>query len=125
MSRRLNLLNIWLIAGVGLSVVWSLVLSILLSQLPLVGKLELRIQDTLLRLYKPSVLPKEILLVTIDRPIARPEHNFYAELVQGLIDKGAKVVVLNLPNSIRRPLDSRLENSLKELIPQNFQTKSS
>lgn len=116
MSRRLNLLNIWLIAGVGLSVVWSLVLSTLLSQLPLVGKLELRIQDTLLRLYKPSVLPKEILLVTIDRPIARPEHNFYADLVQGLIDKGAKVVVLNLPNSIRRPLDSRLENSLKQAI---------
>ncbi|MDV2994134.1 MAG: hypothetical protein N4J56_003788 [Chroococcidiopsis sp. SAG 2025] len=116
MSRRWKILNIWLLSGVGLSAVWSLVLSAVLSQLPLVGQLELRIQDNLIRLHKPSILPKEILLVTIDRPIARPEHNFYAELIRGLIDKGAKVVVLNLPNSIRRPLDSRLENSLKQAI---------
>jgi len=116
MSRRWKILNIWLLAGMSLSVVWSLVLSVAFSRLPLVGKLELRIQDNLTRLHKRSVLPKEILLVTIDRSIPRPEHNFYAELVRGLIAKGAKVVVLNFPNSIRRPLDSRLENSLKQAI---------
>ncbi|MHC5730647.1 MAG: CHASE2 domain-containing protein, partial [Nostoc sp.] len=102
--------------GICLGVVCSFLLNAVFSKLPIVEKLELGIQDSLTRLHKPSALPSEILLVTIDRPIHKPEHKFYANLVTRLMDEEAKVVVLNLPNSLRRPLDSSLENSFKDLI---------
>lgn len=116
MAKILKALNTWQMAGVGLSVTWSLLLGAVFSRLPIVQKLELGIQDSLTRLYKPDDLPKEILIVTVDSAIAKPEHNFYANLVERLITQKAKVVVINLPHSLRRPLDSSLENPLKELI---------
>lgn len=116
MEKRLRAINTWQMTGIGLGVVWSFLFNAVFSKLPIVEKLELEIQDSLTRLHKPSALPSEILLVRIDRPIHKPEHKFYANLVKRLIDEGAKVVVLNLPNSLRRPLDSSLENSFKELI---------
>lgn len=116
MGRILKALKTWGMAGISLGVAWSLLLGTVFSRLSIVQKLELGIQDNLTRLHKPSVLPKEILLVTIDQPIAQQQHNFYADLVKRLIAEGAKVVVLNLPHSLRRPLDSSLENPLKELV---------
>ncbi len=101
-----------------MGVAWSLLLSTLVSQLPIVQKLELGIQDGLTRLYKPSTPPNEILLVTIDKLSLNPNAPYYADLVKRLIAQGAKVVVINLPHSLRRPLDSSLENSLKKLIEQ-------
>lgn len=102
--------------GIGLGVTWSLLLNVVFSKLPIVQKLELEIQDSLTRLYKTNDLPKEILIVTVDSAIAKPEHKFYADLVERLISQKAKVVVINLPYSLRRPLDSSLENLLKKLI---------
>ncbi len=116
MAKILKALNTWQIAGIGLGVTWSLLLSAIFSKLPTVQKLELGIQDSLTWLYKPDDLPNEILIVTVDSEIAKPEHNFYADLVNRLITQKAKVVVINLPHSLRRPLDSSLENLLKELI---------
>ncbi|MCC5641662.1 CHASE2 domain-containing protein [Nostoc sp. CHAB 5824] len=116
MERRLRAINTWQMTGIGLGVVWSFLFNAVFSKLPIVEKLELGIQDSLTRLHKPSALPSEIFLVTIDPPIHKPEHKFYANLVKQLMDEGAKVVVLNLPNSLRRPLDSSLENSFKDLI---------
>lgn len=116
MGKRLKLHNTWQMTGISLAVVWSLLLGKLFSQLPIVQELELLIQDSLTQLNKPDSLPDEILLVTIDQPIAKPEHSLYTGLVKRLIAQGAKVVVINLPHSLRRPLDSYLENPLKELI---------
>lgn len=116
MAKILNALKTWQMAGVSLGVAWSLILGTVFSKLPVVQKLELGIQDTLTRLYKPDDLPNQILIVTVDSVIAKPEHNFYADLVNRLIIQEAKVVVINLPNSLRRPLDSSLENLLKGLI---------
>lgn len=109
-------LNTWQVAGIGLGLVWSLLYNALLGKVPIVQRLELGVQDSLIRLHKPSTPPSEILLVAIDQPITRPIHTFYPDLVNRLIAKGAKVVVLNLPNSLRRPLDSNLEDPIKEIV---------
>lgn len=116
MAKILKALNTWQMAGVGLGVTWSLLLGAVFSRLPIVQKLELGIQDSLTWLSKADDLPDEILIVTVDSAVAKPEHNFYADLVKRLITQKAKVVVINLPHSLRRPLDSSLENLLKELI---------
>lgn len=116
MAKILKALNSWQMVGVGLGVTWSLLLGTVFSKIPIVQKLELGIQDSLTKLYKPGDLPKEILIVTVNSAIAKPEHNFYADLVNRLITQKAKVVVINLPYSLRRPLDSNLENPFKKLI---------
>lgn len=100
----------------GLGLVWSLLLGAICSRVPVVQKLELLIQDSLTRLHQVDAPPQEILLVTIDRAIAKPEHAFYTDLVDRLIAAKAKVVAINLPYSLRRPLDSSLENPFKKLI---------
>ena len=100
----------------GLGLVWSLLLGTICSRVPVVQKLELLIQDSLTPLHQVEAPPQEILLVTIDRAIAKPEHAFYTDLVARLIAAKAKVVAINLPYSLRRPLDSSLENPFKKLI---------
>ncbi len=109
----------WQVAGIGLGLVGSLLYSTLLGNLPIVQRLELAVQDNLIRLHKPTVPPNEILLVAVDQSSARHKHTFYADLVNRLIAKGAKVVVLNLPTSLRRPLDSNLEAPIKDLVKKN------
>lgn len=109
-------LNTWQVAGISLGLVWSLLYNALLGKVPIVQRLELGVQDSLIRLHKPSTPPSEILLVEIDESITKPKHTFYVDLVNRLITGGAKVVVLNLPNSLRRPLDSSLEDPIKEIV---------
>lgn len=111
-----KVLKTWQIASIGLGVTWSLILGAVFSRLPVVQKLELRIQDSLIRLYNVNSLPSEILIVTVDSTVSEPEHNFYADLIKRLITEKAKVVIVNLPHSLRRPLDSNLEDSLKQVI---------
>jgi signal transduction histidine kinase len=116
MAKRLKILHSRQIAGMGLGLVWSLLLGTICSRVPVVQKLELLIQDSLTRLHQVDAPPQEILLVTIDRAIAKPEHAFYTDLVARLIAAKAKVIAINLPYSLRRPLDSSLENPFKKLI---------
>ena len=116
MAKRLKILHSRQIAGMSLGLVWSLLLGTICSRVPVVQKLELLIQDSLTRLHQVDAPPQEILLVTIDRAIAKPEHAFYTDLVARLIAAKAKVVAINLPYSLRRPLDSSLENPFKKLI---------
>lgn len=111
-----RLLKTWQITSISLGVTWSLILGAVFSKLPVVQKLELRIQDSLTRLYNVNSLSKEILLVKVNSAISEPKHNFYADLIKRLIAEKAKVVIINLPHSLRRPLDSNLEDSLKEVI---------
>ena len=116
MAKRLKILHSRQIAGMSLGLVWSLLLGTICNRVPVVQKLELLIQDSLTRLHQVEAPPQEILLVTIDRAIAKPEHAFYTDLVDRLIAAKAKVVAINLPYSLRRPLDSSLENPFKKLI---------
>jgi CHASE2 domain-containing sensor protein len=116
MAKRLKLLHSRQIAGMSLGLVWGLLLGTICNRVPVVQKLELLIQDSLTRLHQVDAPPQEILLVTIDRAIAKPEHAFYTDLVARLIAAKAKVVIINLPYSLRRPLDSSLENPFKKLI---------
>ncbi|MEH1926064.1 MAG: CHASE2 domain-containing protein [Nostoc sp.] len=90
--------------GIGCSVFYNFIF----SQIPLVQKLELQLQDTLLRLHHPKSPPKEIILVKIQRKdLANQKLSlgrvFYADLVNHLLEAGASVVVLNLRNDWREP----------------------
>jgi signal transduction histidine kinase len=92
---------LWL--GIGLSLLWS----ILLSELPLIQQLDLSEHDRLSRLSSPRTPPPEIVLVTISQPDLKTwglanEPIIYSNLVNRLLDAGAAVVVLNLlPNWVQ------------------------
>ncbi|MEH2182477.1 CHASE2 domain-containing protein [Nostoc sp.] len=90
--------------GIGCGVFYNFIF----SQIPLVQKLELQLQDTLLRLHHPKSPPQEIILVKIQRKdLANQKLSigrvFYADLVEHLLEAGASVVVLNLRNDWREP----------------------
>jgi len=91
----------WLFLAIRLGVGWSLVSSVFLSHFPLLKKLELSIQDELISFRSPKIIPQEILLIKIkERDLSRrgiiQELDFYADLVNKLIEHQASVVVLNL-----------------------------
>ncbi|NJO96354.1 MAG: CHASE2 domain-containing protein [Pleurocapsa sp. CRU_1_2] len=108
---------LWL--GIG----WSLLWSLLLSELPLIQQLDLSQHDRSLRLNSPHTPPSEIVLVTItdtdlktwelaNKPI------IYSKLVDRLLDADAAVVVLNLlPNWVQTSDHSN--NPIKNLIRQH------
>ena len=114
--------------GICLITVWSLFYCAVSSNLPISNKMELDIQDSLIRLHKPGRLPEEILLVKIKQPaiLGYNFHNlyklniFYANLVKTLINSGAKLVVINLPDQMSQYIDldtaPQLEHPFQELI---------
>ncbi|MHC5825356.1 MAG: hypothetical protein ACYT04_58280, partial [Nostoc sp.] len=57
----------WQIKFLSLGIGCSVFYNFIFSQIPLVQKLELQLQDTLLRLHHPKSPPKEIILVKIQR----------------------------------------------------------
>ena len=114
--------------GISLVTAWSVFYCAVSSNLPILKKMELEIQDNLIRLHKPGLMPKEILLLKIEQP-AIPGHNshnlyklnlFYAILVKSLINSDAKLVVINLPIQMSQYIDidtdTQLEHPFKELI---------
>lgn len=114
--------------GIGLVTAWSFFYCAVSSNLPMLNKMELDIQDRLIRLHKPGLMPKDILLVKIEQPaiLGYNFHNlyklntFYAILVKSLINSGAKVVVINLPAQMSQYIeldtDPQLEHPFQELI---------
>ncbi|WP_375496109.1 CHASE2 domain-containing protein [uncultured Nostoc sp.] len=114
--------------GIALVTAWSLFYCAVSSNLPMLNKMEMDIQDSLIRLHKPGLLPKEILLLKIKQPaiLGHNFHNlyklniFYANLVKSLINSDAKLVVINLPDQMNQYIDvdtdAQLENSLRDLI---------
>ncbi|MEH2229991.1 MAG: CHASE2 domain-containing protein [Nostoc sp.] len=98
----------WQIRFLSLGIGCGVFYNFIFSQIPLVQKLELQLQDTLLRLHHPKSPPKEIILVKIQRKdLANQKLSigrvFYADLVEHLLEAGASVVVLNLRNDWREP----------------------
>ena len=110
----------WQKIAFGLGIGWSLVWSIIFSDIPLIQKLELNIQDRLICLTHPHTPPPEILLVKITEKDLRQwglqkEPVFYAKLVNQLIEEGASVVILNLlPNWVQT--SDHANNPIKELV---------
>ncbi|MBW4686468.1 MAG: CHASE2 domain-containing protein [Komarekiella atlantica HA4396-MV6] len=98
----------WQIKFLSLGIGCGVFYNFIFCQIPLVQKLELQLQDTLLRLHHPKSPPKEIILVKIQRKdLANQKLSlgrvFYADLVKHLLEAGASVVVLNLRNDWREP----------------------
>ncbi|MBD6619094.1 CHASE2 domain-containing protein [Komarekiella sp. 'clone 1'] len=98
----------WQIKFLSLGIGCGVFYNFIFSQIPLVQKLELQLQDTLLRLHYPKSPPKEIILVKIQRKDLANQmlslgRVFYADLVKHLLEAGASVVVLNLRNDWREP----------------------
>ncbi len=119
--------------GISCSVFYNFIF----SQIPVVQKLELQLQDTLLRLNQPKTPPPEIILVKIQpQDLANQKLSlgrlFYADLVEHLLKAGASVVVLNLHNdweespdfeysvkiteSINKPLKNLVQNHNKQIV---------
>ncbi|GAC1493398.1 MAG: hypothetical protein NVS2B14_06530 [Chamaesiphon sp.] len=124
----MKMLRVRQIIGVGVVSAWSLIYCAIASSLPTIQKLELDIQDSLIRLHKPSSPPNEILLLKINQSEISGYnlHNlyklniFYMTLVKSLIENGARVVVLNLPEQMKQYVDTdtylHLKHPLKESI---------
>ena len=98
----------WQIRFLSLGIGCGVFYNFIFSQIPLVQKLELQLQDTLLRLHHPKSPPQEIILVKIQRKDLADQklslgRVFYADLVKHLLEAGASVVVLNLRNDWREP----------------------
>ncbi len=110
----------WQRTALWLGIGWSLLWSLLLSELPLIQQLDLSQHDRALRLNSPHTPPPEIVLVTItdtdletwelaNKPI------IYSKLVDRLLDADAAVVVLNLlPNWVQT--SDHPNNPIKTLI---------
>ncbi len=114
--------------AMGIAIAWSLIYCAIAGNLPSIQKAELDVQDSLIRLHKPGLPPEQILLLKVDASerSGYDLHNlsklnlFYATLVKSLIDQGAKVVVLNLPEQMKQYVntDTRFTQPLKDEIRQ-------
>ena len=110
----------WQRTALWLGIGWSLLWSLLLSELPLIQQLDLSQNDRALRLNSSHTLPSEIVLVKItdadlktwelaDKPI------IYSNLIDRLLDANAAVVVVNLlPNWVQT--SDHPNNPIKTLV---------
>ena len=97
----------WQRTALWLGIGWSLLWSVLLSELPLIQQLDLNYLDRAIRLTHPHTPPPEIVLVKIAQADLNTwglanEPIIYRNLANRLLDAGAAVVVLNLlPNWVQ------------------------
>jgi CHASE2 domain-containing sensor protein len=109
---------LWL--GIGWSILWSIVL----SELPLIQQLDLSQHDRLIRLNHPRTPPPEIVLVNITQANLKSwelanEPIIYSNLVDRLLDADAAVVVLNLlPNWVQT--SDHTDNPIKTLVQRHI-----
>lgn len=115
--------NAWLRTALVLGIGWSLLWSLVLSELHHTQKLDLSIQDGLIRLMASNRPPPEILLVPISETELKAwglaqQPQIYARLVNRLIKAEAAVVVINLlPNWVQT--SDHPNNPIKALIQQH------
>ena len=97
----------WQRTALWLGIGWSLLWSLLLSELPLIHQLDLNYLDRAIRLTHPHAPPPEIILVKIAQTDLKTwglanEPMIYSNLANRILDAGAAVVVLNLlPNWVQ------------------------
>jgi signal transduction histidine kinase len=116
-SQFIQDVALWL--GIGFSLLWSTIF----SHIYLVQKLELKTQDILMGIIPPPAVPPEILLVLIHQQDLKKkewleEPNFYAYLVNRLLEEGAAIVILNLRSNWLQTADHP-DNPIKELVRNN------
>ena len=116
------------ILGIASGLLLSLIYSAVAGSLPIFQKLELDVQDSLIRLHKPGPAPQNIVVIKIEQSALSVYdlHNlyklniFYAALVKSLIANKASVIVLNLPEQMKQYIDTgtdaRTKRPLQELI---------
>lgn len=113
----------WQRTALWLGIGWSLLWSVLLSELPLIQQLDLSQYDRALRLNSAHTPPPEIVLVTITDTDLETwglanEPIIYSNLVDRLLDADAAVVVLNLlPDWVQT--SDHPNNPIKNLIRQH------
>jgi CHASE2 domain-containing sensor protein len=119
----MNLRKTWQRTALWLGIGWSLLWSLLLSELPLIQQLDLSQYDRALRLNSSHTPPSEIVLVTITDADLKTwelanEPIVYSNLIDRLLDADAAVVVLNLlPNWVQT--SDHPNNPIKTLV-QNY-----
>jgi len=89
--------NTWQKAAIGLGIGCSFVYGLLLSNVPVVRKIEDRVNDSLILLRK-SQKKDEIVLVNLVEKQALLKPSFYADFSERLLKEEAAVVVLNFPH---------------------------
>jgi signal transduction histidine kinase len=113
-------LRSWIRPSLWLGLSWSLLWSLLLSNLSPIQSLDLQQQDALTRLRRHRTPPNNIALVTFSAAEIQAwrltqDPTAYATLVQRLLDAGAQGVILNLlPHWI--PTSDHPDNPIKSLI---------
>ncbi|MFB2980199.1 CHASE2 domain-containing protein [Microseira sp. BLCC-F43] len=128
----------WQATGLWLGIGWSILWSVVLSELPLIQQLDLAQRDRLIRLNHSRTPPPEIVLVTITAADLKTwglanEPIIYSNLVNRLLDAGAAVVVLNLlpnwlqtsdhPNNPIKTLVQRHSDRIVLVLPTSSATK--
>ncbi len=95
----------WQFLAGCLGIFWSLLYYFLSLAIPLTERLELEIQNSLMKKLSPTDVPRDIILVTIERKRKAKEieiiqPDLYLDLFDGLINIGkASVVILHFPNN--------------------------
>ncbi|MDJ0675035.1 MAG: CHASE2 domain-containing protein [Calothrix sp. MO_167.B42] len=90
--------NTWQKAAICLGVGCSFVYGLLLSNIPVVRKIEDHVNDSLILLRKSQQKTDEIVLVDLVEQQALLKPSFYADLSERLLTEKAAVVVLNFPH---------------------------
>lgn len=113
----------WQRTALWLGIGWSLLWSVLLSELPVIQQLDLWQYDRLIPLTHPRTPPPEIVLVTINQANLKTrglanQPTIYSNLVNRLLNAGAAVVMLNLlPHWVQT--SDRPNNPIATLIQHN------
>jgi len=110
----------WQITALWLGIGWSLLWSVLLSELPVIQQLDLWQYDRLIPHTHSRTPPPEIVLVTINQTDLKTwgltnQPTIYSNLVNRLLNAGAAVVVMNLqPNWVQT--SDHADNPIATLI---------
>lgn len=101
---------------------WSFLYSLILSNIPLVNKLDLYFYDALAQRFPHQKISSEIVLLKIKEKDLREkgflnESVIYANLVTQILEKKASVVILNLlPNWVDNSEYTEISQPIKSLI---------
>jgi signal transduction histidine kinase len=105
---------------------WSFLYSLILSNIPLVNKLDLYFYDALFRRFPHQKVSPEIVLLKIKEKDLREkgflnESVIYANLVTQILEKKASVVILNLlPNWVDNSEYTEISQPIKSLINNHY-----
>ena len=101
---------------------WTIFYVLILTNIPLVDKLELYLYDILARYINSKIITNDLVILKLKEEDLRQqgllnESVFYADLVKKIIDKRASIVILNLlPNWVNNYEYEEISSPLKSLV---------